>query len=173
MAGRPTEYKEEYCVQVEKLCKLGATDKEIADFFEVTEQTINNWKSDFPEFFESIKKGKIIADAEVAESLFKKATGFTNEEVKIFQSDGKPLIVPFTAYYPPDTAAINIWLKNRRGRVDKGAQRWADKVETGFTDSDGNDVPVTIFQLPDNGRNKTTDDTATRGVSDEDASQSG
>lgn len=29
---------------------------------------------------------------------------------------------------------------------------WKDKVETGMTDSAGNDVPVTIFQLPDNGR---------------------
>lgn len=173
MAGRPTEYKSEYCVQVEKLCKLGATDKEIADFFEVDESTINRWKLEYPEFCESIKKGKIIADAEVAESLFKKATGFTNEEVKIFQSDGKPLIVPFTAYYPPDTAAINIWLKNRRGRVDKGAQRWADKVETGFTDTDGNDVPVTIFQLPDNGRSKTTDNTAAGRVSDEDPGKPG
>lgn len=30
---------------------------------------------------------------------------------------------------------------------------WKDKVETGFTDGDGNDInPVAIFQLPDNGR---------------------
>lgn len=172
MAGRPTDYKEEYCVQVEKLCKLGATDKEIADFFEVDESTVNRWKLEYPEFCESIKKGKIIADAEVAESLYKKATGFTNEEVKIFQSDGKPLIVPFTAYYPPDTAAINIWLKNRRGRVDKGAQRWADKVETGFTDVNGDDV-VVIFELPDNGRNKGETDQAAGRVSDENTGQPG
>lgn len=172
MAGRPTDYKDEYCVQVEKLCKLGATDKEIADFFEVDESTINNWKIAHTEFFESIKRGKIIADAEVAESLFKKATGFTNQEVKIFQSDGKPLIVPFTAYYPPDTAAINIWLKNRRGRVDKGAQRWADKVETGFTDVNGDDV-VVIFELPNNGRDKREKDQASAGLSDEHPGQSG
>lgn len=30
---------------------------------------------------------------------------------------------------------------------------WQDKVETGFTDRKGNDInPVTIFKLPDNGR---------------------
>jgi hypothetical protein len=173
MAGRPTDYREEYNLQVEKLCKLGATDAEIANFFEVDEATINRWKIVHTEFCESIKRGKILADAEVADSLYKKAIGFTNEEVKIFQSDGKPLIVPFTAYYPPDTAAINIWLKNRRGRVGKGAQRWADKVETGFTDNDGNDVPVTIFQLPNNGRSQTEDNTATGRVSDENPGQSG
>lgn len=171
--ARPTEYKDEYCEQVEKLCKLGATDKEIADFFDVDERTINRWKVDFPEFCQSIKKGKIIADAEVANSLFKKATGFTNSEVKIFQYEGEAIVVPFTAYYPPDTAAINIWLKNRRGRVEKGAQRWADKVETGFTDNEGNDVPVTVFQLPDNGRNKAEDNQTATGVPNEDPGQPG
>lgn len=30
---------------------------------------------------------------------------------------------------------------------------WKDKVETGFTDNEGNDInPVSIFKLPDNGR---------------------
>lgn len=35
-AGRPTEFKPEYVEQVKKLCLLGATDDEIADFFGVT-----------------------------------------------------------------------------------------------------------------------------------------
>jgi hypothetical protein len=56
--GRPSKYKPEYCDQVEKLCKLGATDKDIADFFEVEESTINNWKVEHPEFMESIKTVK-------------------------------------------------------------------------------------------------------------------
>lgn len=30
--------------------------KELAQFFEVTETTINNWKNNYPDFFESIKK---------------------------------------------------------------------------------------------------------------------
>lgn len=190
MAGAPTEYKPEYCTQVEKLCKLGATDKEIADFFEVVESTINNWKIAHPEFLESIKKGKIIADAEVAHSLHKRAIGYQYDEVtyeKIGPGDEKVEVGEqgmetvkqdlykkkvVTKEVPPDVAAQNIWLKNRRGRVDKGAQRWADKVESGFTDGDGNDVPVTIFQLPDNGRNKTTNDTAAGRVSDENPGQS-
>ena len=59
MAGRPTNYKKEYDEQAYKLCLLGATDKEMADFFNVKEQTINNWKKNHPSFFESIKRGKI------------------------------------------------------------------------------------------------------------------
>src|ERR1051325_6581857 len=89
MAGRPTEYKPEYCVQVEKLCKLGATDKELADFFDVTEQTINNWKSEHDEFFESIKRGKVLADAEVANKLYHRAIGYSHDAVKIFPDGGK------------------------------------------------------------------------------------
>ena len=59
--GRPSKYKEEYCEQAEKLARLGATDKEMADFFGVTEQTLNNWKTDKDgnetPFFESLKRG--------------------------------------------------------------------------------------------------------------------
>lgn len=172
MAGRPTEYKSEYCVQVEKLCKLGATDKEIADFFEVSEQTINTWKSEFPEFLESIKAGKDLADANVADRLYQRAMGYSHDAVKIFPTGGEtedengnkikgPLIVPYKEHYPPDTAAAIFWLKNRQRK------KWRDKIETGFTDAEGNDVPVTIFQLPDNGRSKTEDNSPAAGISDE------
>ncbi len=142
MAGRPTEYKPEYCVQVEKLCKLGATDKEIADFFEVTEQTINNWKSEHDEFFESIKKGKTLADANVADRLYQRAMGYTHDAVKIFPSGGEvedsegnkvkgPLIVPYQEHYPPDTVAAIFWLKNRQ------KDKWRDKQEIDHRTPDG------------------------------------
>jgi hypothetical protein len=43
-AGRPTKYKSEYPEQTFKLCLLGATDKEIANIFEVNED-MNGRKS--------------------------------------------------------------------------------------------------------------------------------
>lgn len=167
-SGAPSKYKQEYCEQVFKLCLLGATDKEIADFFNVKESTINNWKVYHPEFLESIKKGKLNADAEVANSLYKRALGFEYDEItyeKInIDVDGieeatdedikteayKKKIV--SKMIVPDVAAQNIWLKNRRGKVAKQAQRWADKVETGLTDNEGNDVPGVVFYLPQNNR---------------------
>ena len=42
--GRPTKYKHEYAEQTYKLCLLGATDEEIANFFDVNVATINRWK---------------------------------------------------------------------------------------------------------------------------------
>jgi hypothetical protein len=173
--GRPTDYNDDYCEQVEKLCKLGATDNEIADFFEVVESTINLWKLEHPEFSESIKRGKILADANVADRLYQRATGYSHDAVKIFPDGGKdekgnkePLIVPYKEHYPPDTAAAIFWLKNRQRK------KWRDKVENGFTDNEGNDVPVQIFQLPDNGRPYQTKDNSTaRGLSDEVPEQCG
>ena len=117
--ARPSKYKEEYTEQAYKLCLLGATDKDLADFFGTSEQTINSWKKNQPEFLESIKKGKKIADANVAESLYKRACGYSHPEDKIFNDNGEPLIVPTVKHYPPDTGAAFIWLKNRAGWRDK------------------------------------------------------
>lgn len=119
MAGRPTKYKAEYASQAYKICLLGATDKTLADFFEVDEATINRWKDAHPEFCESIKNGKMPADANVALSLYKRACGYSHPEDKIFNDNGSPMVVPTIKHYPPDTAAAFIWLKNRAGWRDK------------------------------------------------------
>lgn len=120
--GRPAKYKEECDEQARKLCLLGATDKELADFFNVCEATINNWKIKHSSFLESIKKGKEIADATVAEKLFHRATGYSHEEVKLAQSEGAftdEKVV--TKHYAPDATAAIFWLKNRQ------PDKWRDK----------------------------------------------
>ena len=48
--ARPSKYKPEFAAQAAKLCALGATDVEIADFFEVDVRTIHRWKGEFEEF---------------------------------------------------------------------------------------------------------------------------
>lgn len=121
--GRPTKYKEEYVEQGYKLCLLGATDKQIADFFEVDERTINRWKKDHEEFCLSLKRGKILADAEIADKLYHRAKGYEHPEDKIFNADGRPLIVPTIKHYPPDTTAAIFWLKNRQPSI------WRDKQD--------------------------------------------
>ncbi len=128
MAGRPTKYKKEFSEQVEKLCKLGATDKEIGDFFAVGEKTINNWKIDHIEFLQSIKKGKMLADANVADRLYQRAMGFEHDSEEIKVISGGPLgsnieRVPIRKIYPPDTVAAIFWLKNRQ------KDKWRDKQE--------------------------------------------
>lgn len=145
--GRPTKFETRFIRQVEKLAKLGLTDEEMASIFEVAVSTLNLWKIEHPKFSEAIKKGKDLADAVVADRLFKRATGYSHPDVDIKVVDGDIVKTPLVKHYPPDTAAAIFWLKNRQRK------KWRDKIETGLTDGDGNDVqPVTIFQLPDNGR---------------------
>ena len=99
--GRPTRYKAEYTEQAFKLCLLGATDANLADFFEVSEKTINTWKDVHPEFLQSLKAGKDEADANVGERLYQRALGYEHPEDKIFMHEGKPVIVPTVKHYPP------------------------------------------------------------------------
>lgn len=79
--GRPTKYKPEYADQAYRLCLLGHTDSELSEFFEVNEDTIHEWKKRHEDFSESVKRGKLVADANVAEGLYKRAIGFEYDEV--------------------------------------------------------------------------------------------
>lgn len=126
-AGRPTKYKEEYNEQVFKLCLLGSTDKDLANFFSVDEATINRWKIEYPEFCESLKAGKEEADAKVANSLYNRALGYSHPEDKIFNNNGEELIVKTTKHYPPDATSAIFWLKNRQ------SAKWRDKTDVDHT----------------------------------------
>lgn len=126
--GRPSSFRPEYCEQARKLCLLGYTDKELADFFEVSESTLNLWKTEHPEFSESLKEGKERADANVAASLYQRALGYSHPEEDIRTisiGDGMSEIVktPTIKHYPPDTKAAQIWLTNRQ------RHKWRDKQE--------------------------------------------
>ena len=124
VVGRPTKYKEEYAEQAYNYCLLGAIDEELAAFFDVSETTINNWKLEHPDFLESIKKGKEIADANVAASLYRRANGYSHPDVDIKVIDGQIVQTELTKYYPPDATSAIFWLKNRQPK------KWRDKQVT-------------------------------------------
>jgi hypothetical protein len=138
MQGRPTKYKPEYDDQAFKYCLLGATDYELSEFFDVNEDTINEWKKVHPTFSESLKNGREIADANVAKSLYKRATGFEKKALKIFcdTKTGEVTEAPYMEYYPPDTTAINSWLNNRQ------RHKWKQRQDT--TISGDKDNPLQI-----------------------------
>jgi len=123
--GRPTAYKPQYAKQAEKLCLLGATDQEIADFFEVDVRTIHRWKHDHDEFCHSLIVGKDVADDRVERALYQRAIGYEQDEVKIFMPGGaeSPVYAPFRAKVAADVGAAKMWLTNRRG------DKWRDKTE--------------------------------------------
>ena len=138
--GRPTKYKDEYVDLAYKYCLLSATDNDLAKFFEVDVATVNKWKIDHPEFYDSIKRGKEIADAQVASRLYKRAIGYERKEDKIFQFKGEPVVVPTEVHYQPDTTAAIFWLKNRQ------PAKWRDTQNIEVSGLNGGPIEVNNIQ---------------------------
>jgi hypothetical protein len=133
--GRPTIYQPEYCNMVLDSAEIrdgGATDQVIADHIGVDRVSIYRWREEHPEFAEACAQAKEAADDVVEASLFQRAKGYEHEAVKIFQYEGKPVIVDYTERFAPDTGAAMNWLKNRR------PDKWRDRVE--HTGADGRDL---------------------------------
>ncbi len=146
MSGRPTEYLEEYAAQAEKLCFLGATDDELADFFGVHRATIYRWKHDHEEFCDAIKSGKDKADERVERSLYQKATGYNYTEeqaikIKVEQFKEEVEVVEVTRHSPADTTAAIFWLKNRR------KNEWRDKHEHEITADEDSPLAQLFAQI--------------------------
>lgn len=109
--------------QARKLCLLGATDQEVADFFDVSTRTIYRWKALHDAFCQALKAGKAEADDRVERSLFSRATGYEHDEVDIRVVDHQIVQTKLRKYYPPDTTAAIFWLKNRK------PEDWRDKID--------------------------------------------
>lgn len=127
--ARPSKYRPEFVEQAAKLCALGATDIEIADFFSVDVRTLHRWKGENPEFCHSLKVSKEIADNRIERSLYAKANGYEHDEVDIRVIMNDIVKTPIRKFYPPDTTACIFWLKNRQ------PEKWRDKHDVEHTGS--------------------------------------
>lgn len=116
-------YDPQVAIEAEKLCKLGATDIDLADFFGITTETIRQWRIKFADFSAATRVGKDAADDRVEMSLYHRAVGYTFDAVKIMAVAGQIVQTPYREHVPPDTAAGRLWLLNRR------KDQWRDKQE--------------------------------------------
>jgi len=98
-----TKYQPEFAKQARKLCLLGATDEDLADFFGVVRNTVINWRNEYPEFARATREGKRAADLKVMNALYRRCIGFRKQD----------------KYFPPDPTSIIWWMKNRMGWRDK------------------------------------------------------
>jgi DNA-binding transcriptional regulator YiaG len=118
--GRPTKFRNEFIEEAFRLALLGISDAKIAEALEVTETTVNNWKIKHPAFFESIRRGKTLADSEIAHALYVRAKGCSTTDVRVvLEKDGEGVRQEvrreeFTKHHPPDTKAASLWLRNRQ-----------------------------------------------------------
>ncbi len=139
--GRPTRYRDEYADQAYRLCMLGQTDAGLAVFFGVDESTINRWKVRHEEFCQSLTRGKTLADAEVAVSLHRRATGYTYTAEKLFIHKGNVIRIPVRMVVIPDAKAAIFWLRSRQ------ASKWGDGQNTNLTGTV--DVTLNLGYDPD------------------------
>jgi hypothetical protein len=121
--GRPPTYQPAFAEQAEKLCLLGATDLELADFFGVDVRTVYRWKHDHPAFCQALKVGKEALDDRVERGLYQRAVGYSFNSEKVFHFQGHITRAETVEHVPPDPSAALSWLKNRRG------EKWRDKQD--------------------------------------------
>ncbi|MGB7996579.1 hypothetical protein [Photobacterium halotolerans] len=125
-------YKPEFDQQAYKLCLLNATNKELANFFEVSERTIEKWCGDNETFRDAIRAGKMVADSNVAARLYDRATGSKVTKQKVLNNGD---IVDYVEEVPPDTKAAEFWLINRTRNSENP---WTNKQQLEVSDNEGN-----------------------------------
>lgn len=115
---------------VEAWARNGLTDEQIAKNLGIAVSTLNDYKNKYPEFMESLKRGKEVIDIEVENALLKRALGYQYNEVtkelcKDKETGKEELVVTkvITKEVIPDTTAQIFWLKNRK------PEEWRDRKE--------------------------------------------
>ena len=125
----------EKLVLLEGWARNGLTDEQIANNIGIRTSTFYEWKKKYVEFAEALKKSKEVADLEVENALFKRATGYTVTETKVIESDKDgEKTETITKHIPPDTTAQIFWLKNRKPNEWRDKRVVEDKIEL---ESDG------------------------------------
>ena len=115
---------------IECWARDGLTDEQISNNLGISTTTFYDYKNKYPEFLESLKKGKEIVDYEVENALLKRALGYEYKEVtreskwnEKTQKFEMTITKEVTKQVAPDTTAQIYWLKNRKPK------KWRDRVE--------------------------------------------
>lgn len=134
--GRPTDYDPSFCDIAASACARGATINELADMLKVNRATVYRWMAQHQTFCDAINIAREMADKRVGFSLYERAVGYTYDSVKIMQSEGVPLIVPYQEHVPPDVSAIKWWQSNR------DPENWRERSSVEHTGKGGGPIQV-------------------------------
>lgn len=118
-----TTYRPEYATAAAEMCRLGATDMEVARGLGISLSTLWHWQSSQEDFFRAFLEGKDFCDDRVQRSFYQRAVGYSYPDLHISSYQGKPVVVPYLKHIPGDVGAQSRWLKSRR------KDQWADKTE--------------------------------------------
>lgn len=116
--------KPEGLLKLEGWARDGLTDKQIAYNIGINVCTLYDWKNNYSDISNALKKGKEVVDRQVENALLKRALGYSYIEKRVKKEFGE--VVEETLIEKevvPDTTAQIFWLKNRK------PEQWRDKVE--------------------------------------------
>ena len=114
-------------LRLEAYARDGLTDEQIAKNLDIVPSTLYEWKRQYSEISEALKRGKEVVDIQVENALLKRAMGYEYTETKTeeYIVEGVPVerVTKTVKEVVPDTTAQIFWLKNRR------PERWRDKQD--------------------------------------------
>ncbi|NTW34547.1 MAG: transposase [Syntrophobacteraceae bacterium] len=135
-----SKYTEDFPQLVEMYLRQGMTEAQAAQRLGVSKSTFEQYKVQYSDFLDAIKKGKAPVDYEVENALLKRALGYTfteTKEVKERHDGGLEVVkerTETTKEVAPDVTAQIFWLKNRR------PDRWRDSKAMEVTGKDGGPI---------------------------------
>lgn len=115
------EYVKPMLSKITEWSKSGATDEEICTALGIAQSTFYEYKKKYPELSEALRTGRQNVVLNIKAALYKRAIGFEYEERRGTQKNGQLTNIEiYKRYYPPDTTAAQLLLRN----YDK---TWRDK----------------------------------------------
>lgn len=106
-------------IQLEKWGMEGLSYAAIARKMGVSRNMLQRWRDEHYEISEAIERGLDFANGQVANALFKKATGYTIQKT-VIDNKGQEHIID--EHIQPDIKAIQYWLNNRN------KEQWSGNV---------------------------------------------
>lgn len=136
-------------LQLEAWARDGLTYEQIASNCGIALSTLKDWRKRFSAISTALKKGKAVVDIMVENALYKRAMGYTFEEVVYERTcvgkddDGLPIYEMVETRraikeVQPDVTAQIFWLKNRK------PAEWRDKQQIDTNISTGGDFVLKI-----------------------------
>lgn len=109
------KWDEDYVRQAYELALLGLTQEQMARVLDVNPATFSGWKKKYPDFEKALREGQEVADAKVATSFYKRATGYEYTEEHFYtDKEGNGKVVEVRKHMPAHPWAASRWLALRQ-----------------------------------------------------------
>ena len=129
--GRKSKYNKDFPLFAQGFAREGLNDKEIALKLGITVSTYYEYKKDYPDFSEAIKKGKAPVDIKVENAMLRRCLGFKVEEVSVEydpaqKEEENPIVtkvIKKTKEIIPHFGSGAFWLTNRKPETWKNRHK--------------------------------------------------